>query len=162
MTFRLFISTTDTLAMGSTKGGAQCIVQPFKAGTLTGSGVNAEFVPGSSDKFTFDTASNTGYTDASAQFRSIDAVTGETDIFSIRYRGVVTVDEKFSAALQGDPDARTTKGEDHYCFCSVDIEVSGEKYKWMERNMFVGHGHIYATGDGEVAAEYEIYKLVSG
>jgi hypothetical protein len=160
-TFRLFITTQDTLPMGSTKGGPQRVVQPFNGGSLSGEGINAEFVQGGSDRFTFDPATNTGYTDARAQFRERDEKTGETNMFFLQYRGVVVVDEKFQLALQGNPDSRTTKGEEHYCFSSVELDVSNDKHKWMERTALVGQGHIYAPGDGTVAAEYEVYKLVS-
>jgi hypothetical protein len=31
----------------------------------------------------------------------------------------------------------------------------------MEQTIFVGHGHLYAPGDGTQGVEYEIYKVVS-
>jgi hypothetical protein len=138
------------------------VFQPFNEGSLKGDGINAEFVPGGADRFTFDPTTSTGYTDVRAQFRQLDEKGGNPNFFLMQYRGVFVVDEKLGIAMQGSPEARTTKSEEHYVFCSVEMEVSNAKHKWMEQTMLVGQGHVYATGDGKVAAEYEIYKMVSG
>ena len=160
-TFRLFMDSQATLPMGSMKGGLHRTIFPFSSGFLKGADINAELVPGSADAFTLDPAAGVGYTDVRCQFKETDPAMGEIEaIFFMKYRGVAKLDEKIQLAFAGSPEAKTTKVEDHYVVANVVFEVSAERHKWMEQTLFIGQGHGYCPGDGTVAAEYEVYKVL--
>lgn len=54
----------------------------------------------------------------------------------------------------------TTKSTDHYFFTTPVYEVSSERLKWMEQNVFLAHGHFHVEC-GTQSVEYEVYKVLS-
>ena len=72
------------------------------------------------------------------------------------------MDEAAQLALGNSPEAKSTKAGDHAWFATPVFEVSSEKHKWMERSWFVSQGHWHIPGDGSIAAEHDIYRLVAG
>lgn len=158
MTIRIVLSREDTLHMGTVNGGAQRIICPITSGFLKGEGFDAVLVQGGSDWISVDSATGTAYLDIRTHFR--DRQSG--DVFYVQAKGISRVDEKVQLVMAWNPDAKTTKGGDHYAFSTPTFEVSGEKHKWMERTAFVGQGHWEVPGDGTQAVEQEIYRLVAG
>lgn len=157
LTVRTIFAKDDLLRLGSTKGGADRLVAPVQAGSLKGSGIDAELVQGGSDWPHMNTNTGTIYLDTRAHFRSKDG-----DSFYLQYRGIMKFDDQVQLVLQWSPDAKTTKGGDHYWMTTPTIEASNEKDKWVEQCWFVGQGHFYVPDDGVFGTEYEIYKLVAG
>ncbi|KAK6432806.1 hypothetical protein LTR95_011023 [Oleoguttula sp. CCFEE 5521] len=154
---RVFLDKDNTVPLGTIKGGPQRTYAPVApGGYLRGSGIDAEIIPKGADSVLVDTASGTAYLDVRCAFRS-----KEGDNFYLYYTGIVRLDEKLGLLFTFSPEAETTKSSDHYFFTTPTIEVSNEKHKWMERTIFVSHGHVYVEED-RLAVEYEIYKVVSG
>ncbi|KAJ9652605.1 hypothetical protein H2198_008132, partial [Neophaeococcomyces mojaviensis] len=90
------------------------------------------------------------YLDVRAQAR-----TDKGESIYLHYPGILKVDEATQLALQWSPDAKTTKSEDHYFVTTPVFETSSTELKWLEQNIFIGHGHWYIPGDGTQAVEYE-------
>ena len=157
LTFRAIFAKEDLLRLGSTKGGAQRLVAPVNGGFLKGEGIDAELVQGGSDWPYIDANTGTAYLDVRAHFRDKAG-----DLFYLQYRGILKLDDQAQLAMKWSPDARTTKGGDHYWLMTPTIEASNEKDKWVEQCWFVGQGHWYVPGDGVFGTEYDIYKVVAG
>jgi hypothetical protein len=84
--------------------------------------------------------------DVRAQIRTDDGA----DLY-LHYNGSLEMSEAAMAALLGDGE---TSFGDNYWFTHVRLESGAERYQWVNRAMFVGHGR--AATDG---IEYEIYRL---
>lgn len=54
----------------------------------------------------------------------------------------------------------TTKSTDHYWIATPIFEVSSDRLKWMEQNVFLSHGHCHVE-NGAQSVEYEVYKVSS-
>jgi hypothetical protein len=111
----------------------------------------ARYVP---NVFQFDPTTNVTHLDVRASARTVD---GES--FYINYVGVLKRDEILSTLLSGG-DGKTTSFGDHEWFTSLRIETSSKAFKWAETTLFIGRGRCIVEG-GEMAAEYEIYKVVN-
>ena len=155
-TYRAFLVKDETAPVGPIRGGASRVVAPVTGGFITGSGVEAKVLSGGADWTLLDPATGTAHLDARVQARTSDG-----EHIYIRYPGIIKIDSTLEKAFAWDPQARTTKSDDHYWISTPIFEVSSEKLKWMEQSVFVAHGHIYAPGDGTQAVEYEVYKVVS-
>lgn len=77
-------------------------------------------------------------------------------------------DDLIQKILKGSPEARTIESKEHYEFCFPVFEVSREEDGWMETTAWVGNGHYIVeqpqgnAGEMDVAAEFEVYRLVTG
>lgn len=155
-TLRAFLGKDNTLPLGSVKGGAHRYVVPVTGGFVSGSGLEAEILPGGADWLLLDTTTGTAHLDIRFQARSKDG-----DMIYGHYPGIIKLDPAIEKFLQWSPEAKTTVSKDHYFFTTPVFEVSSEKLKWMEQAVFLSHGHFYVPGDGSQAVEYEIYKVVN-
>ncbi len=84
--------------------------------------------------------------DVRAQIRTDDGA----DLY-IHYNGSLEMNEATMTALFSDQE--TSLGAS-YWFTHVRLESGAERYEWVNRTMFVGHGR--AATDG---IEYEVYRL---
>ncbi|OQO13403.1 hypothetical protein B0A48_01631 [Cryoendolithus antarcticus] len=150
---RVYLDKDNAVRLGTIKGGPQRTYAPVGSGEyLRGSGVDAEIIPKGADSVLVDMASGTAHLDVRCAFRS-----KEGDNFYLYYTGIVRLDEKLGLLFTFSPEVETTKSSDHYFVTTPTIEASNEEHKWMERTIFVSHGHVYVEGD-RLAVEYEMYK----
>jgi len=152
-----FLSKEDMLPLGSIKGGPHRYVVPVVSGFIEGADFKAELTSGGSDWLLMDPATGTAQLDIRANARTKDG-----EYIYTYYHGILKMDQQVEKFLQWSPEAKSTKSSDHYFMTTPRYEVSSERLKWMEQNIFVGHGHFVVPGDGRQAVEYEIYKVVSG
>ena len=153
---RAFLGKENTLPLGSVKGGAHRYVIPVSGGFVSGSGLEAEIMPGGGDWLLLDPTTGTAHLDIRFQARS-----KEGDMIYGYYPGIIKLDPEIEKFLQWSPDAKTTESKDHYFFTTPTFETNSETLKWIEQTVFVSHGHFYVPGDGSQAVEYEVYKVVS-
>ncbi|EXJ59432.1 uncharacterized protein A1O5_12057 [Cladophialophora psammophila CBS 110553] len=153
---RAFLSKTDFLSLGPIKGGPHRYIATVTHGTLEGCGLKAQLLHGGGDWLLLDHSSGVAHLDIRAQARSEGG-----ECFYLHYPGILKMDEATQLVLQWSPEAKTTRSEDHYFVTTPVFETSSQDFKWMEQNIFIGHGHWYIPGDGTQAVEYEIYKVVS-
>jgi hypothetical protein len=102
-----------------------------------------------------DKTTGTAHLDVRTQAR-----TAEGESLYIHYTGILKIDEPSGKVLAWADDAKTTNYGDHAWFSGPIIETSSEKFKWVERTLFVGEGRWVVDADGS-AVEYEIYKVVN-
>jgi hypothetical protein len=152
------LSKEHTLFIGPTRGNGKRLAAPIVGGYLQGEDFRADLVPGGSDWPRINDAAGVGYIDGRGQFR--DSTTG--DIFYFEVTGLNVLDKASQLAFGWSPEATSTKAGDHQWFTTPIIEVSNEKYKWMEQNWFVSQGHWEIPGDGTEHAVHDVYKLVAG
>lgn len=153
---RAFLSKTDSLSLGPIKAGPHRYIVPVTHGTLEGPRLKAQLLHGGGDWLLLDTSTGVAHLDIRAQARS-----EKGECIYLHYPGILKMDEATQLALQWSSDARTTRSEDHYFVTTPVFETSSKDLKWMEQNIFIGHGHWYIPGDGTQAVEYEIYKVES-
>ena len=48
------------------------------------------------------------------------------------------MDAEVQKILEWSPEARTTESSEHYFFSTPRFEVSSERLKWMEQEVFIG------------------------
>lgn len=163
---RLYQSKDDQLRFGSTKGSAQRFVAPLEGGFLKSTNnsgtIEADLVQGGSDWLRFDSVEGLGHLDARLHFRDRK---NRDRLFYVRFEGLVRLDEKIQLVFEWSDQAVTTKSSEHYNFVGPIVEVSRDEDKWMEKTVFIGHGHYVVerpeSGPQRQAVEYEIYKLAS-
>jgi hypothetical protein len=74
------------------------------------------------------------------------------------YTGIVEITPTANALLSNASDAKGTNYGDQYWFTTPIIEISDEKFRWMERTVWVGMGH-WAVDEKGKAVEYEAYRV---
>jgi hypothetical protein len=65
---------------------------------------------------------------------SVDTVKSATKLRA----GILKMDPEVQKFLQWSPEAKTTKSSDHYFMTTPRYEVSSERLKWMEQEIFIG------------------------
>jgi hypothetical protein len=146
----------DFVPVGPIRGGPTRFVITATRGSIEGPDVKAQLIAGGSDWFHMDMATGTGQLDVRAT-----AKTEEGELICLRITGVVKMDEQLQKSLQWTPGMKTTRSEDHYWIVTPTFETNSEKLKWMEQNVFTGHGHIVVHDDVTQEVEYEVYKVIS-
>jgi Protein of unknown function (DUF3237) len=155
-TLRTVGSKEDFVPFGPVKGGPTRFVINVPGGDIEGPEVKAKFISGGSDWFHLDTATGVGQMDLRATGK-----TEEGETICLRLTGIVKMDDQLQESLSWGPGMKTTRSEDHYWIVTPTFETNSERLKWMEQNVFIGHGHILVPGEGTQSVEFEVYKVVS-
>lgn len=77
---------------------------------------------------------------------------------SIRYAGILKIDEATAKATKGAPDARSTAVGESRWYTTISFRTSDQKLKWLQDSVFIGQGRVHLD-EGGSAAEYLIYSL---
>ncbi|KPI37950.1 uncharacterized protein AB675_3107 [Cyphellophora attinorum] len=81
---------------------------------------------------------------------------GDGAMIHIHYTGIVEINDQLSAILAGRRDARDT--EFGASFIHVTFETGSEKYKELERGVFVGAGR-FILDRGGLGVEYKVSRV---
>ncbi len=84
--------------------------------------------------------------DVRAQIRTDDGA-----VLLMTYTGSLEMNDRVQAALA---DGETGFDDDHYYRTHVRMECGDERYKWVNRTLFLGTGRLTRGG-----AEYEVYRV---
>ena len=113
-------------------------------GTVTGDRINGVIVGPGAD---WAVLGSDGYfqIDVRAQIKTNDGA-----VLLLTYTGSLELNERVAAALGG----AETQLEDQYCRTHVRMESGDERYRWVNRTLFIGEGRL--TPGGVV---YDIYRV---
>ena len=142
--FALHFALGESFQMGGGPFGARA-VGTVGDGWVKGDRISGRLVGPAAD---WAIIGSDGYAqiDVRAQIRTDDGA----DVY-IHYNGSLELNEAAMTALLSDGE--TSFGH-NYWFTHVRLESGAERYQWVNRTMFVGHGRTVADG-----IEYEIYRL---
>jgi hypothetical protein len=83
--------------------------------------------------------------DVRAQIKTDDGA-----VLLLTYTGSLELNERASAALAGGESGF----EDQYCRTHVRMESGDERYRWVNRTLFVGQGRLVPGG-----VVYDVYRV---
>ncbi len=141
--FTLEVSRGESLTVGAGPSGRR-VVAAVGSGRVEGDRINGAIVGPGAD---WAVLGGDGYfqIDVRAQIRTDDGA-----VLLLTYTGSLELNEKVTAALAGGE----TRPEDQYCRIHVRMESGDERYRWVNRTLFVGEGRL--TSGGVV---YEISRV---
>ena len=134
--------------LGRTEGSPRGTSQYWEmtSGTLTGHGLRAHIAMPGSD---WMAESPDGF--SRPQVR-VALLTDDGALILMHYTGLVERTEAFTAAAN---DNRPTDWDDQYMRFAVTFDTGAERYRWLNRSLFVARGHILGTHE----LEYQIYRV---
>ncbi|KAH8821886.1 hypothetical protein F5884DRAFT_746173 [Xylogone sp. PMI_703] len=151
---RGYLGKDDISNLGSIRSGPHRIIFPVTHGFIEGPNIRGTILPGGSDWQTIDHSTGLAYLDVRFQ-----AKTDDGEYIYLHYPGILKADEALRKFVAGDAGKTTSYGDHHFWITPV-IEASGQKYKWLEENIFVGQGRIVVDDQGQ-AVDYQVYKVVN-
>jgi uncharacterized protein DUF3237 len=134
--------------LGRTEGSPRGTSQYWEmtSGTLTGSGLRAHIAMPGSD---WMAESADGFSRPDVR---VALLTDDGALILMHYTGLVERTEAFVAAAN---DNRPTEWDDQYMRFAVTFDTGAERYRWLNRSLFVARGHILGTHE----LEYQIYRV---
>jgi len=143
--FTLHAALGDTFPIGVGPLGSRS-VGTVGEGWVRGERINGTLVGPGAD-WALLGADGYAQVDVRAQIRTDDGAN-----LYLHYTGSLQLTDAVMAALLGGGD-ETNFGDAEW-FTHVRIESGDERYQWVNRTLFVGHGRAVTGG-----IEYEIYRL---
>lgn len=135
-----------TIPLGPTSGSPKGTRQFWQVSeaTLSGPKIHAKLAGAGLDWMAM---SDDGFwrPDVRAQFLTDDGA-----LVLMLYTGLVEQSDRFKAAAEGDEE---TGWDDQYMRLSVGFDTGAERYRWLNRSLFIARGRLLGTGH----IEYEIY-----
>ena len=155
-TLRIGATEDNYVPLGSVKGALQRFIANLNLGGIEGPGLKAQIGPGSSEWFHLDPETGLGQQSTRAVMK-----TEEGDHICVTITGLLVVDDQLMESVKWSPNKKNTRPEDHHWIITPTFETNSEKLKWLERNHFIGQGHVVLAevGNGQIG-EYEVYKVV--
>jgi hypothetical protein len=141
--FTLQVSRGEALPVGAGPFGRR-FVAAVAGGSVEGDRINGEIVGPGAD---WAVLGGDGFfqIDVRAQIRTNDGA-----VLLLTYTGSLEVNERVTAALAGGE----TRFDDHYYRIHARMESGDDRYRWVNRTLFVGTGRI--TPGGVV---YDVYRV---
>lgn len=141
--FTLQISRGETLLVGAGPFGRR-VVGAVGDGSVKGDRINGAIVGPGAD---WAVLGGDGYfqIDVRAQIKTNDGA-----VLLLTYTGSLELNERVKAALAGGE----TRFEDQYCRTHIRMESGDERYRWVNRTLFLGQGRLT---DGGVV--YDVYRV---
>jgi hypothetical protein len=141
--FTLQVSRGEALSVGAGPFGRR-VVGAVGSGSVKGDRMSGVLVGPGAD---WAVLGGDGYfqIDVRAQIKTDDGA-----VLLLTYTGSLELNERVTAALSGGE----TRVEDQYFRTHVRMESGDERYRWVNRTLFVGQGRL--TPDGVV---YEVYRV---
>ncbi|WP_226035483.1 DUF3237 domain-containing protein [Aquibacillus saliphilus] len=126
LAMKLIVYCDQELEIGQTYTGVRRVV-PIIGGTFEGPGVNGIVLPGGAD-WNLTRSDGTGEVWARYTLQANDGA-----LISVINQG-----KSYIKSLTKKNDKMGTPEEDVYIYTTPSFEVSGEKYSWLNTNMFIG------------------------
>jgi hypothetical protein len=141
--FTLQVSRGEALTVGAGPFGRR-FVAAVGSGSVKGDRINGAIVGPGAD---WAVLGGDGYfqIDVRAQIETDDGA-----VLLLTYTGSLEVNDKVTAALAGGE----TRLDDQYCRTHIRMESGDERYRWVNRTLFVGEGRL--VPDGVV---YDVYRV---
>jgi hypothetical protein len=79
-------------------------------------------------------------------------VTGDGAVILMRYTGLVQQTDAFKRAAE---ENRPTSWDDQYMRLAITFATNDERYRWLERSLFVAAGRLLGTGQ----IEYAVHRV---
>lgn len=141
--FTLTVTRGESFAVGDGPFGRRSVAA-IGGGRAVGERINGELVGPGAD---WAVLGGDGYfqIDVRTQIRTADGA-----VLLLTYTGALEVNDRARKALAGGE----TGFDDQYCRTHVRLESGAERYRWVNRTLFVGQGRL--TPDGIV---YDIARV---
>lgn len=142
--FTLHATLGETFRMGGGPTGARAVASVV-GGSVEGERISGELVGPGADWVVMG-ADGYAQIDVRTQIRTTDGA----DLY-LAYNGSLELNEVATAALFSDG---ASEYGDNEWFVHARLEAGAERYLWVNRTLFVGHGR--AVSDG---VEYRVHRL---
>jgi Protein of unknown function (DUF3237) len=141
--FTLQVSRGESWSVGTGPSGRR-VVAAVGSGSVRGERINGDVVGPGAD---WAVLGNDGYfqIDVRAQVKTDDGA-----VLLMTYTGSLELNDRVSAALAGGE----TRFEDQYFRTHVRMESGDERYRWVNRPLFIGQGRLTTGG-----VVYDVYRV---